>query len=149
MDAPSDTDLEPARAASRAAAEYLLRSMAMLADLSGDDPLTGLISLAIVQGNVAHLQREGGAVYATVSDIPPDDLRRPVSIAAVAAALHLPYETTRRRIMRLIELGHCDRKGRGVIVPARMLDSERHARMLQANLVNLRRLKRALDDIGV
>lgn len=149
MDAPSDVDLEPARAASRAAAEYLLRSLAMLADLSGDDPLTGLISLAIVQGNVAHLPREGASAYATVGDIPPDEVRRPVSIAAVAAALHLPYETTRRRVMRLIELGLCERKGRGVIVPVRVLDSDRHVQMLQANLVNLRRLKRALEDIGV
>jgi hypothetical protein len=147
-DAPDD--LEPARAAFRPAAEYLLRSLVMLAELADGDLLTGLISLAIVQANVAHLDvGEPDSPYATISDIPPDVERRPVSVMAISAAMRMPYETVRRHVAKMVRDGHCERRPNGVIVPVSALSSPRHKEMLMANLGNLRRLSRALKRLGV
>src|SRR5512146_3033182 len=97
---PSATD--KARVASRIGADYLLRSMKMLGEMTDGDLLAALISLAIVQANVAHIDRgEAGRVFDSTQTIPPDELRRPVSVLSLSASLGLPYETTRRHVARM------------------------------------------------
>lgn len=137
----------PARAAVRAGAEYLLRSLELLGRLVGGQMLTGLVSLALTQANVAHLMADGR--YADLDDLPPDAERRPVSVLALAASLGLPYETTRRHVEALIRAGHCVRVKGGVITPAVALDTELHRELLIANLANLRRLARELRTVGM
>lgn len=136
-----------ARAAVRLGSDYLLRSLQMLAELSDGHMLGGLISLAIVQANTVHL--EGSGAFRDLADLPPDSVRRPVSVLAIANSLGLPYETTRRHIEKMIQTGQVDRVSGGVIVPARALDSPRHLELLGAHLVNLRRLVRGLAAAGL
>lgn len=149
MEMRSPEAFATARAASRASTEYVLRSLVLLGGLTDGDLLTGLISAAIVQGNVAHLERGPHAAYASVEDIPPDTERRPVSAMAVAASLRLPYETVRRHIARMVREGLCVRRSGGVVVPTAVLSSPLHEAMLLANLSNLRRLVRALAALGI
>mgnify|MGYP006281086771 CR=1 FL=1 len=136
-----------ARAAVRLGADYLLRSLQMLGELSDGHMLSGLISLAIVQANTSHL--EGSGAYRDVSDLPPDNVRRPVSVLAIANSLGLPYETTRRHIDKMIQSGQVSRVNGGIIVPAAALNTPRHAELLTAHLTNLRRLVRGLAAAGL
>jgi hypothetical protein len=135
----------------RLATEYFLRSMQLLVGYVEGDLVTALVFLAIVSANVSHLNADGpeGALHADTDDVPPDALRKPVSVLALAGSLDLPYETTRRHVAKLLKAGQCERVTGGLIVPARVLLSERHTEGMRANLTNLRRLFRALTRAGV
>src|SRR5690349_5823504 len=71
----------------------------------GRDVIDGLLLVAISQANVAQITRspELQRTYARLDEAPPDDLRRPVSINAIAGSLRIPFETARRRIASLAE----------------------------------------------
>ncbi len=144
-------DLAGARAAVRFGADYLLRSLHMLGELSDGELLTGLISMAIVQANIAHLTqaKDQAGAFPDVERVPPDEMRRPVSIMALANGLGLPYETTRRHVEKMVARGQCVRLKGGVVVPTAALDSDRHRAFVTANLANLRRLFRELRRAGV
>jgi hypothetical protein len=135
----------------RLATEYFLRSMRLLVEFVGGDLVTALVFMAIISANVAHLNVDGpdGPLHADSDDVPPDALRKPVSVLALAGSLDLPYETTRRHVAKLLKSGQCERVSGGLIVPARLLRSDRHAEVMRANMTNLRRLFRALTKAGV
>jgi DNA-binding Lrp family transcriptional regulator len=128
------------RLAMRASNRFLLDSISFA---GADRDLTdNLIVLAIVQANLSlimadpELQRR----YATAEAPPPDELRRPISINAVAASLRLPFETVRRRVMHLAEKGLCDITPRGLVVPQREVAAPEHVALLQANFLAVRDL---------
>lgn len=84
----------------------------------GRDAIDGLLLAAIGAANVSPITRdpELQLKYATLDQAPPDELRRPVSINALAASLRLPFETTRRRVKKFEELGIVHATTKGVIV---------------------------------
>lgn len=146
----SETVSDGARVAVRLGADYLLRSLQILAELGQGDLITALVSLAIVQANVAHLDSsDAGAAFADIRTLPPDELRRPVSVLSLSASLGLPYETTRRHVGKLLAMGACKRVRGGVVVPTAALDTAWHREHLGRNLVNLRRLVRGLKAAGI
>ena len=148
-EAPASAD--KFRLSVRLATEYFLRSMQLLVEFVGGDLVTALVFLAIVSANVSHLNADGpdGAPHADAADVPPDEVRKPISVLALAGSLNLPYETTRRHVSKLLQTGQCVRVAGGLIVPARVLLSDRHTEVMGANLANLRRLFRALNKAGV
>lgn len=88
--------------------------------LHDGDLVRGLVYGTIVSANLAHVSNAvleaelaGGAGQA------PDDARRrrPVSAHAIAQSLNLPYETVRTRVVKLIELGLCERRSGGLVAP--------------------------------
>src|ERR1041384_4981597 len=85
----------------------------------GRDVIDALLLAAISQANVAQITRspELQRQYATLDAAPPDELRRPVSINAIAGSLRIPFETARRRIAALKDLGVIKVTAHGVIVP--------------------------------
>src|SRR6185436_6308089 len=91
----------------------------------GRDVIDGLLMAAISQANVAQITRspELQRTYATLDQPPPDELRRPVSISAIANSLRIPFETARRRITALSELGIVKTVPKGVIIPTGPLNS--------------------------
>jgi DNA-binding Lrp family transcriptional regulator len=91
--------------------------------ISGLKPLETLLIMAINQANIAPLTRDPEARdrYGALDSPAPDELRRPVSVRAVAASMRLPYETARRNIRRLEQRGVCSVSGAGVVVPAEFL----------------------------
>jgi hypothetical protein len=82
--------------------------------------LDSLLIAAITQANIAPITRQGDlqVAYAGVDDITPDDMRRPISINALANSLNLPFETVRRRVKGLLARGEIATSGDGLIVPA-------------------------------
>ncbi|THD79364.1 MAG: ArsR family transcriptional regulator [Phenylobacterium sp.] len=128
----------------RASLGYILDNINM--SRGPGDIIDPLILSAIVEANIAlinqdpELQRR----YASLDQSPPDELRRPVSVSAVAASLRLPYETVRRRVARLAENGACTLTPRGVMVPSAILDGPFY-RVIA--LARYERLKRFYFDV--
>lgn len=87
--------------------------------------LDALLVAAVIEANVNRLNRdpELQAAHARLDSAPPDDLRRPVSINALAASLRLPFETVRRHVNKLIRQGFLASAPGGVIVPTSVLVS--------------------------
>lgn len=88
--------------------------------LHDGDLVRGLVFGTIVSANLAHVSNmvleaevAGGAEEA----LQEAGRRRPVSAHAIAQSLELPYETVRARVVKLIELGLCERRPGGLIVP--------------------------------
>jgi hypothetical protein len=147
-----DTERDHGRLALRASTRFFLKSVELLARAVGDgDILRGVIFLAIVDANTRHL-KPGDPVaqtYSSTGDAVPDQLRRAISVHALALELALPYETTRRHVNALIDQTLCRRADSGVIVPAEVLARDGMTLTHRRNLENLRTLFRDLSDGGV
>jgi hypothetical protein len=87
------------------------------------DVVDALLFGAVVVANLEPLNRDPGLAhaYATLDAASPDELRRPVSINAVAQSLRLPFETARRRITRMAGTGALVVTPKGVYVPATII----------------------------
>ncbi|MEO8113986.1 MAG: hypothetical protein ABI655_06375 [Phenylobacterium sp.] len=116
----------------------------------GHDLIDALILLAIVQSNIAPLARDADLqrTYATYDEPPPDEIRRPVSMNAIAHSLRFPYETVRRRVSQLASQGECEITRRGVYVPAVALATPEHLATLEASYELVRNLYWRLREIG-
>ncbi|RAK58486.1 hypothetical protein DJ021_01065 [Phenylobacterium hankyongense] len=138
-----------ARIAGRYCVAYVLGQVRV--GRAGRPFLDGLILLAIVQANIAHIDRdpELSRVYGPYDQPPPDELRRPVSVSAIAHSLRLPYETVRRRIALLARQDACAITARGVYVPTAALTTPEHRMVAEATYRNVRDLYLRLRDLGV
>jgi len=86
----------------------------------GDGALIdALIFTAALDANMAPVERDPDlqVAYGGVEVSAPDELRRPVSMNAVAQSLRLPFETVRRRFLGLARDGLCVIGPQGVVVP--------------------------------
>lgn len=123
-----DADLlDDADVATVLAAIDLLFDMALMArrDL---DAIDNLIHLGVSQANVRQIvaHPESQLLYAYAETNPPDGARLPISIAALSRVLNLPFETVRRRTVRLCEAGLLTATADGLVVPGTMLDTPGH-----------------------
>ncbi|MFC3071417.1 hypothetical protein [Phenylobacterium soli] len=119
--APLGDDEGRLRLMSRLTVAYVLDAVAIA---RGDGHvLDTLLVSAIIQANVQEISRRPDLhrAYAESDEIPPDDLRVPISINALSSSLQIPFETARRRVKGLVAEGMCRTVGGGVIVPAEVL----------------------------
>ena len=121
----SDDPVGQLRLLSRLTAAFLLDTVAIV---RGDDGhlIDTLLISAATQANIADVIRQPELQAAFADAVPPDELRRPVSINALATSLSLPFETVRRRIAGLAKTGHCVIVEGGVIVPGAVLSAPRY-----------------------
>jgi DNA-binding IclR family transcriptional regulator len=114
------------------------------------DFLDALILMAITQANVDPIVRdpELNRTFATYQDVPPDDLRRPISINAVAQSLGAPFETVRRRVTRLSRAGIYRITPTGVVVPGWVVLIATHRASLEAGYERTRALYVHLARLG-
>ena len=136
-----------ARVVARLSAQYLLRICQLIVEVYGDIRY-GLVVQTILVANTAHLDvRSGeGRRYAGIEETPPDEVRRPVSIARVADSLGLPFETVRRHVQRLIGAGVCIRTEGGLIVPRTVQERPAAVRGVITNVGYVRKFVRDLHD---
>jgi DNA-binding transcriptional ArsR family regulator len=120
------------RQLSRLGARFLLRAARIVAMTIDRDLITSLVALGIVRANLAPIftDPELATLYAAADAIPPDSLRRPVSIYAVAKSTGIPYETVRRHVRKLQRDGLCLAVEGGVILPAATIDGPGYQRAL-------------------
>lgn len=85
--------------------------------------LDALLVAAVIEANVGRLNGQPAlqAAYASLDQPPPDELRRPVSVNALAGSLGIPFETVRRHVNKLIKQGFIATAPGGVYVPTSML----------------------------
>jgi hypothetical protein len=83
---------------------------------AGLDPTDYLITITIDSQNVAHVESDPNISFRYAGLIEPDWMRRGISRAAVSRATHVPLETVRRRINRLIEKGILKERKDGIVV---------------------------------
>lgn len=118
---PSGELPDNARALLRASMELIMRGVDLVGRLNGNDFLRGMIAATIWTANVRHITCSSGdnLKYGGIQAIPPDAVRRPVTVNSVALSLRLPYETTRRYVGALVQSGIAQRiEGEGVIIPS-------------------------------
>ncbi|HEX7887120.1 MAG TPA: hypothetical protein VF474_14180 [Phenylobacterium sp.] len=87
----------------------------------------GLMLAAILAANVSAINNDPDLqiAYATLADAPPEDLRRPVSISAIAHSMRMPFETVRRRIQAMVRAGVLEVTPKGVLVASGVMRDPR------------------------
>lgn len=127
---------------------YVLDAMHVSA--VGRPLLDRLILIAIVQANVQSVTSslELQSRYSALDTLPPEHMRRPVSISALSVMLGLPFETVRRRARRLVMTGDCEVVGDRLQVPVRALAADDHRQTLAANYDLVRELYLGLRACG-
>lgn len=118
---------------------YLLDSIEI--SRGGGDIVDRLLVAAILDANLAPVKQDNALqiAYAALEDAPPDELRRPISVNAVAQSLGLPFETVRRRVAGLARSGALVVAPGGVLVPPAAIASPAFKAMSLARYQRLRR----------
>lgn len=91
--------------------DYLMSIMSVYLELFDGDATTMLIFFTMARTSVDHLNRQNVPRAEAADGVFPDTLRRPVAALSIANYLGLPYETTRRHVMKLVASGYCHRQG--------------------------------------
>jgi hypothetical protein len=147
---PAEPPQEVSRLCMRATVGYVLRYLEGAKPIAGD-LLGAIVFLAVAVRNVEHLTHaasEAGALGARGGAV-PDDLRRRATVHGVSKDLGFSFETTRRRVHKLIDRGALVRDADGVYVPAEVLLSPVLVDHRRTNEANLQRMFTALWRLGV
>jgi len=115
-----------------------------------DDLIDALIFTAALDANMTPVNRDPDlqVAYGGVEVSAPDELRRPVSMNAVAQSLRLPFETVRRRFLRLARDGLCVIGPQGVVVPNSAVTSPAYIAKQRARYDRAAGLHQALRAAG-
>lgn len=135
----------------RLGSNYVLHAARMVAQAIDRDMITTLVFLAISRANVSAFTAtaEAATTYGGLLEVPPDDVRVPVTIYRVARELSLPYETTRRHVSKLKVAGLCIVVDGGLIVPQSAYQSLGFLRAVEQNVALASALVLELGRFGV
>lgn len=121
---PRLDDMAHERRVAGLAAAYYLKGVRIATTAIGVGPIHAMVHFTIMRTNLAHLEDAPSDMLGEPERVIPDDVRRPVSVYAVARDLGLPYETTRRHVGVMVNLGLVSRNADGgLIVPAAQLET--------------------------
>ena len=137
---------------SRIGGDYTLRTMMGIAAGLDHDYALAVVYLAILQANLGPVTEDANlsARYAGLDAVVPEDLRRPISVHALAGSLHMPYETTRRCVGRLIDKGFVKRVSRsGILTCADKMAEPAQKRLVEQQYQDSLRLVAQLRRGGV
>lgn len=143
-----DPSIDQKRIVARLSSRWFLQGLGLVKSFGGGDILDGLILLAITEANTRHLNGPDNR-YQASNDIPPTDVRRPVSVYVVARELGISYETARRHVQRLIKAGRVERVEEGVVVPEAVFAEQETQGLTSKTYASTRRAMEQLRDIGV
>jgi DNA-binding Lrp family transcriptional regulator len=126
-------------------ADFVLRVLEMAAPVHGS-LLDALVCTAIMTANADLLTHDAELAwkYGGAETPPPDELRRPVTIAALARRLNLPHESVRRRVNHFVALGWVKRVTGGYLY---RIDRMQHAEVLDSGLVTSQRFLQLLQTL--
>ena len=139
----------PLRIVARISVEYVLAVVDWLTRRLGD-PADGLVLAALAIGPVRRgsVQTRGEGPAGPMGPLSDQD-RTPRRIEAVAAALGLPEDLVRQRLLRLAGRGLCVPSGGDFVVPAEILGRAPVAEATGFSEANLIRMFRQLAELGV
>jgi DNA-binding transcriptional ArsR family regulator len=144
MDDPAPPLVAPdlRRQLCRLGGQFVLDRGLAIADVLDRNFITALLFIDIVRFNTAGIMnsRPTALQHLTFDQAPPDSLRIPVSVYALARDLNLPYETARRHVRKLKDAGLCVAIDEGLIIPSAVLSSAEARDMALRNLKLVRHL---------
>jgi hypothetical protein len=91
--------------------DFILKSLNAISKIFGGDSTTTVVFWTMARASVSHVNSRNKLSPEAVDGVFPDHLRRPVAVLSISNYLGLPYETTRRHVMKLVELGYVRRIG--------------------------------------
>lgn len=108
---------------------------------AGGSPMQPLLMTAILEANQAPINQDPALqlAYGDLGRAAPDELRRPVSVNALAESLRLPFETVRRHVGKLARQGLVVIGPRGVYVPQAAVTSAAYNAVQAARYDRLKR----------
>jgi len=129
---------------------HFLRGVRGMSHFGSGDALSAILVLSIIEANLRHLARDPVLAlrHAAPDNPPPDEIRRPISVRALAASLRIPYDTARRRVADLEARDQCVRIASGVYVPARALQTRESLAALHETLASTRQLHAVLRAVA-
>lgn len=118
----------PTEVTERLLLKFEMRVMETQVDLHGN-VTDSLIVGATIAANINHIDADPVLArrFADEGTLPPDTLRRPITIRALSRRLGMPFETVRRRIADLAQRNTIVMTPQGVIVPGERLMRASHA----------------------
>ena len=139
------------RLISRLSMDYVISIYSAVLRGGTHDPLDALILSTVAVANVAHLSSDLALSlrYGAIDQPEPFEIKRPISRNAVALSLGLSYETTRRRIQKLIDAGALIDTEDGLVGANEVLNPEMVLAMAKQNATLLRRMVRLMREAGV
>lgn len=144
---PSDQAAPPQRMLTRLVADFGIEVICAWMSALGD-----LKPVVVFQGvhlaNTEFLLADDAAAAAHAAEGPPDALRRPIRVHALAHSLGLSPETTRRMVNRLEADGYCERRPNGVIAPAEVMRRPVVTAAEDATLASFLRLLKDMHQLG-
>ena len=98
---------------------YVMRVILDGVGIHENDFVRGLIFITVMAMNVERITHDPSEAwrFADAQTAPPDTMRMPVTVRAVADRVGLPYETTRQHMIRLADIGRAQRVDGGFIIP--------------------------------
>lgn len=137
-----DSDTDVSRLVMLYSIPHFLRGVWRMSYFGSGDALSAILVLSIIDANLSHIVRDPVLAlrHAAPDNPPPDEIRRPISVRALAASLRIPYDTARRRVADLVIRDQCVRVPAGVYVPARALRTPENLAALSDTLRSVRRL---------
>ncbi|MDG2520317.1 DeoR family transcriptional regulator [Caulobacter segnis] len=129
---PKAFDTDPAFQRITLASLAYVRDLVRITGGEGD-LVEALVFTTALDANMAPVDRDAdlAVLYGRLEESAPDELRRPVSMNAVAQSLGLPFETVRRRFVALVERGLCVTTPAGVVIPRSAVMSESYIALQQ------------------
>lgn len=126
-------------------ADFVLRVLEMAAPVHGT-LLDALLCTAIINANADLLTHDAELAwrYGGAETPPPDELRRPVTVAALARRLNLPHESVRRRVNHFVALDWVKRVTGGYLY---RIDRMQHADVLGSGLIISQRFLQLLQTL--
>jgi DNA-binding Lrp family transcriptional regulator len=102
--------------------------------------LQPLVLTAILEANQALINQDPALQleYGSQGAPAPDELRRPVSVNAIAESLGLPFESVRRHVRRMAAQGLCVTTPRGIYVPRAAVTSPAYLAIQAARCARLK-----------
>lgn len=130
--ASADTGIAPAWRVAAMSLDFLLDVLEV--GRRDRDLIDSLLVAAVVITNLSGTDREAEQMFAAAGvDRPvPDELRRPISINAIAQSLRMPFETARRRIRALEKAGTVVSTPAGLYVPGAILTTPEYLQIVFA-----------------
>lgn len=115
------------------------------------DLLDPLILTAILEANQAVVRHDPSLaqVYGDAYTAVPDELRRPISINALAKSLRMPFESVRRRVRVWLQTGVCVQRPDGVFVPQAVVTSPAYVARQIARVERLELFASDLERAGL
>src|SRR3954469_25281062 len=109
-------DDSPKRVVARVLTRDVMATFGQIADRYGMDLIDTLVFSGVWVANTAHLS--DAQIYAGTFDVPPDEVRRPVGLAALAKGLRMEAALVAERVAGLIGRGMVAKAEGGLVVPS-------------------------------